>query len=99
MNAPRDMPLLAAGISPGMDVVGAPYLSVFCDDHAIPDTTMAGIYAKAKTQQWNAATDIDWQVQLDPDNPLAGKLRPGMSVVATVDTQQSQAATATVSER
>jgi len=70
MNAPRDMPLLAAAAAPGMDVVGAPYLSVFCDDHAIPDTTMAGIYAKAKTQQWNAATDIDWQAELDPDNPL-----------------------------
>ncbi len=39
------------------------------------------------------------KIALEADEPLRGKLRPGMSVVATVDTQQSQAATATVSER
>ena len=54
----------------GADVVAASYLSVFTDDYVLHDTTLAGIYAKAKTQQWNAQTDIDWSVQLDPDNPL-----------------------------
>jgi membrane fusion protein (multidrug efflux system) len=39
------------------------------------------------------------KIALEADEPLRGKLRPGMSVVATVDTQQGQAAAATVSER
>jgi len=40
------------------------------------------------------------KIALEADEPLRGKLRPGMSVVATVDTQpQDQPAAATVSER
>jgi membrane fusion protein (multidrug efflux system) len=39
------------------------------------------------------------KIALEADEPLRGKLRPGMSVVATVDTQQNQPAAATVSER
>ena len=40
------------------------------------------------------------KIALEADEPLRGKLRPGMSVVATVDTQQqAQPAAATVSER
>jgi hypothetical protein len=31
---------------------------------------LAEIYVKAKEQQWDADKDIDWQVDLDPDNPL-----------------------------
>ncbi|HLL24226.1 MAG TPA: ferritin-like domain-containing protein [Kofleriaceae bacterium] len=30
---------------------------------------MAKLYEAAKTSQWNASTDIDWSIDVDPDNP------------------------------
>src|SRR3569623_1464018 len=30
---------------------------------------MARLYEAAKVSQWNAATDIDWSLDVDPDNP------------------------------
>lgn len=39
------------------------------------------------------------KIALEADEPLRGRLRPGMSVVATVDTQAQAAAPATVSQR
>ncbi len=35
---------------------------------------LRALYHKAKRMQWNAATDIDWKVDVDPQNPGAGLL-------------------------
>lgn len=35
---------------------------------------MARLYEHAKKMQWNAATDIDWKLQLDPDDDGTGLL-------------------------
>ena len=32
-------------------------------------TTLLGLYDKGKKQQWDAATRIDWSLDLDPENP------------------------------
>jgi hypothetical protein len=37
--------------------------------YVVSDAQLAGIYAKAKAQQWDIE-DYDWRFELDPDNPL-----------------------------
>ena len=43
---------------------------VHFDWHYLRDRPeMARLYEAAKSAQWNAATDIDWSIEVDPENP------------------------------
>jgi hypothetical protein len=44
--------------------------SWFTWDYARHDTKISALYEKAKTSQWNAATDIDWSVPIEFGAPL-----------------------------
>lgn len=42
-------------------------VTVFTDDYA--EGPLSGLYAKAKARQWDAAEQLDWSIDLDPENP------------------------------
>jgi rubrerythrin len=45
-------------------------VAVFQWDYDSHDEQITRLYAQGKARQWNAATDLDWDHELDPDNPL-----------------------------
>lgn len=42
-------------------------VTVFTDDY--DQGPLTGLYNKAKARQWDAATQLDWSIELDPENP------------------------------
>ena len=47
--------------------VRAEFDSVFTWDYARSRPSLIKLYEKAKTSQWNASTDLDWSVDVDPE--------------------------------
>ena len=50
--------------------VSATVEAIFTHELAPKDQDMRGLYEKAKRDQWNASTDIDWKLDVDPDGGI-----------------------------
>ena len=60
----RDIELPPAG---PMEEVRSAFPSVFNWEYKIRHDELMRLYEKGKTLQWNAATDIDWATDVDPE--------------------------------
>jgi len=60
----RDIELPPAGTQ---ERVAAAYPAVFNWEYAIRQAELMRLYEKGKTLQWNASTDIDWSIDVDPE--------------------------------
>jgi hypothetical protein len=58
------MPLPPAGAT---EVVPHTADSIFSWDYAVHRDALLALYEKAKRLQWNASTDIDWSIDVDPE--------------------------------
>jgi len=56
--------------------VGANFDTVFTWDYERSRPALVKLYEKAKTSQWNAATDLDWSIDVDPEK-VADELGQG----------------------
>ncbi len=41
--------------------------AIFTWDYARSRAALGKLYEKAKTSQWNASTDLDWSLDVDPE--------------------------------
>jgi hypothetical protein len=62
--ATHEIPLPPAG---RLEPVHETSDSIFNWDYAMNRTALVNLYEKGKAMQWNAATDIDWSVSVDPE--------------------------------
>lgn len=53
-------------IKESCDAVPLKYDALFTWDYAHDDERLVGLYRKAKDAQWNAGTDVDWSIEVDP---------------------------------
>jgi hypothetical protein len=51
--------------------VQADFDAIFTWDYARSRPALVKLYEKAKTSQWNASTDLDWSVDVDPEKVAA----------------------------
>jgi len=58
--------------------VGAKFDSTFTWDYERSRTPLVKLYEKAKASQWNASTDLDWSIDVDPEK-VASELGVGTS--------------------
>lgn len=67
----NDIEAILAITNPGSDAthLGVPsqFDSMFTWDYKTARPALAKLYAKAKTSQWNGATDLDWNTDVDPE--------------------------------
>jgi len=70
-------------------VINANVTFAFGSDAVLGDPVLGKIYTNAKTQQWDAAADLDWTHQLDPDNPL--RMPDGTVVIYGTDMWRAMA--------
>jgi hypothetical protein len=47
--------------------VSANFETIFTWDYARSRPSLGKLYEKAKTSQWNASTDLDWSIDVDPE--------------------------------
>ncbi|KGW28376.1 ferritin-like domain-containing protein [Burkholderia pseudomallei] len=60
-----------------------PVDALMMGDYEYRETALTNLYHKAKAAQWDVNRDIDWNVTLDPDNPLG--MPDGMLLVFGTD--------------
>src|SRR3989454_7917212 len=60
----HDIPLPPEG---RLEAVGQTSDTLFNWDYAIHDPALLNLYEKGKRLQWNASTDIDWSIDVDPE--------------------------------
>src|SRR3954463_1033449 len=48
-------------------VVESKFDAIFTWDYARTRPALVKLYEKAKTSQWNASTDLDWSIDVDPE--------------------------------
>jgi hypothetical protein len=58
------IPLPAAG---SLEAVSETSETVFNWDYALDREALVNLYEKGKRLQWNAATDVDWSISVDPE--------------------------------
>ena len=66
----------AAAIREMIHAVGSEFDSVFTWDYQRSRAALGKLYEKAKTSQWNASTDLDWSIDVDPER-VASELGVG----------------------
>jgi hypothetical protein len=49
------------------EAVATAFPTIFTWDYEIRHAELMRLYEKGKTQQWNASTDIDWSIDVDPE--------------------------------
>jgi len=59
------------------DVLETPMEICWQFDYAIGIDKLRNLYAKAKRQQWDAETDVDWSRDIDPSRPLLDESQLG----------------------
>ena len=47
--------------------VSADFDTIFTWDYERSRPALVKLYEKAKTSQWNASTDLDWSIDVDPE--------------------------------
>ena len=47
--------------------VSADFDTIFTWDYERTRGSLVKLYEKAKTSQWNASTDLDWSIDVDPE--------------------------------
>src|SRR5690242_6129099 len=60
----RDIELPPSG---AQENVATAFPTIFNWDYKIRRDELLRLYEKGKTLQWNAATDIDWSIDVDPE--------------------------------
>src|SRR3989454_7908186 len=60
----HDIPLPPEG---RLEAVGQTSDTLFNWEYAIHDPALLALYEKGKRLQWNASTDIDWSIDVDPE--------------------------------
>ncbi|HET9728463.1 MAG TPA: ferritin-like domain-containing protein [Acidimicrobiia bacterium] len=60
-----------AGKTETIHAVGAVIDEIFTWDYARSRNALVKLYEKAKTSQWNATTELDWSVDVDPEKVAA----------------------------
>ena len=63
-GASHDIPLPPEG---RLEAVPQASDTLFTWDYAIHDPALLNLYEKGKRLQWNASTDIDWSISVDPE--------------------------------
>jgi len=63
-GASHDIPLPPEG---RLEAVPQASDTLFTWDYAIHDPALLNLYEKGKRLQWNASTDIDWSIDVDPE--------------------------------
>ncbi len=67
----HDIELPASGAE---ERVASAFPTVFAWDYRIRREELLRLYEKGKTLQWNASTDIDWSIDVDPERLTADEL-------------------------
>ncbi len=57
-------------VHPKTHTVSATVDAIFTHELAPKNQDMRGLYEKAKRDQWNASSDIDWKLDVDPDGGI-----------------------------
>ncbi len=63
-GASRDIPLPPEG---RLEAVPQTSDTLFSWDYSVHDPALLNLYEKGKRLQWNASTDIDWSIDVDPE--------------------------------
>src|SRR5215470_12405511 len=63
-GASRDIPLPPGG---SLEAVPTASDTLFSWDYTVHDPALLSLYEKGKRLQWNASTDIDWSIDVDPE--------------------------------
>ena len=63
-DTPRSIPIPPAG---RLEAVGETSETVFTWDYEVRREALLNLYEKGKRLQWNASTDIDWSIDVDPE--------------------------------
>ena len=58
-----------------LDTYKAPMDVAWQFDYAIDIEKLRALYSKAKQNQWDAETQLDWSVEVDPSKPIVGEDR------------------------
>jgi hypothetical protein len=66
MQLPYEVELPPCGVT---EDVASAFPSVFNWDYKFRHAELARLYEKGKRLQWNASTDIDWSIDVDPERP------------------------------
>jgi hypothetical protein len=77
--AHRDIELPAAGST---EQVATAFPSVFSWDYKLRHQELMRLYEKGKALQWNAATDIDWSIDVDPERAAGEDMDPLNDILA-----------------
>ena len=64
MDDARDIPIPPEG---RLEAVAQTSDTLFNWDYAVHDPALLALYEKGKRLQWNASTDIDWSIDVDPE--------------------------------
>jgi len=67
----HDIELPAAGPEERVDTA---FPTVFTWDYRTRHEELLRLYEKGKTLQWNASTDVDWSIDVDPENATAEEI-------------------------
>ncbi len=62
----RDIELPSVG---AQEIVDSAFPTIFNWDYKVRHEELMRLYEKGKKLQWNAATDIDWTIDVDPERP------------------------------
>jgi signal transduction histidine kinase len=82
------------------DVLSSPMEICWQFDYAIGIDKLRNLYAKSKQRQWDAARDIDWDVEVDPSRPIIDEsqfLFDRLSVIQKLSPQKKEEFTAHMS--
>src|SRR4029453_1104945 len=66
MHLPSDVELPPYGVT---EPVASAFPSLFNWEYKFRHEELARLYEKGKRLQWNASTDIDWSIDVDPERP------------------------------
>ncbi len=61
---PSDMPLPPEG---RLEAIPQASETLFTWDYTVHEPALLNLYEKGKRLQWNASTDIDWSIDVDPE--------------------------------
>ncbi|MDX1648773.1 MAG: ferritin-like domain-containing protein, partial [Myxococcota bacterium] len=81
---PGPTPTAGNGDWTASDVFRTPMEICWQFDYAIDIDKLRNLYAKSKRQQWDAARDIDWSLEVDPSKPIIDDERFGLSRIPFV---------------
>ncbi|HYD50131.1 MAG TPA: ferritin-like domain-containing protein [Terriglobales bacterium] len=77
MSSKIPVPSSASDLQPWQELSGyaTPMDIAWNFSYAIDDQKLKNLYSKAKQNQWDAETELDWSIEIDPSMPIVGEDR------------------------